>query len=79
MLREVIIRLTVNIFSNTRVTDTAEITKIPTLLLNLFGSSGVTAAKDQLMFCLLQQTMTKKVAAKSKNLFVRIFCGNFSK
>ena len=72
-LREVIIQLTVVIFSNTRVTDTAEITEIPTSLLNLFESFGVTAVKDQLIFCPLQQKMTEKVAAKAKNLFVRIF------
>ena len=29
--------------------------------------------KDQLTFCPLQQKMTEKVAAKAKNLFVRIF------
>ena len=72
-LREVIIQLAVVIFSNTRVTDIAEITEIPTFLLNLFKSSRVTAVKDQLTFCPLQQKMTEKVAAKAKNLFVRIF------
>ena len=60
-------------FFRTRVTDTAEITEIPTSLFNLFESSGVTAVKDQLMVCLLQQKMTEKVAAKAKNLFGRIF------
>ena len=74
------IQLTVaTVFYRTRVTDTAEITEIHTFLLNLFESSEVTVVKDQLMFCPLQQKMTEKVAARAKNLFVRIFCGNFSK
>ena len=60
-------------FFRTRVTDTIEITEIPTSLFNLFESSGVKAVKDQLMFCPLQQKMTEKVAAKAKNLFDRIF------
>ena len=60
-------------FFRTRVADTIEITEIPTSLLNLFESSGVTAVKDQLMFCLLQKKMTEKVAAKAKNLFAQIF------
>ena len=68
-----IIQLTVVFFSNTHVTDTAEITEIHTFLLNLFESSGVTVVKDQLMFCPLQQKMTEKLAAKARNLFVRIF------
>ena len=46
---------------------------MPISLLNLFESSGVTAVKDQLMFCPLQEKMTEKVAAKAKNLFVPIF------
>ena len=57
----------------------AEITEIPTFLPNLSKSSGVTAVKDQLMFCPLQQKMTENVAAMAKNLFVRIFWWNFSK
>ena len=60
-------------FFRTRVTDTIEITEIPTSLFNFFESSGVTAVKDQLMFCPLQQKMTEKVAAKAKNHFDWIF------
>ena len=61
------------VFFRTRVTDKTEITEMPISLLNLFESSGVTAVKDQLMFCPLQEKMTEKVAAKAKNLFVPIF------